>query len=118
MGYYAQFNSVDAENEAVVVYDKDRPVGCGCLREYDTDTAEVKRMFVLPAERKKGIASLVLNELEKCAKEQGYKKVILETGANLAEAVNLYRKHQYEITDNYGPYIGIKESVCMKKIIS
>jgi len=56
--------------------------------------------------------------LEKWAKELGYKKVILETGDQLSEAINLYQKHQYEITDNYGPYIGMKESVCMKKMIA
>lgn len=118
MEYYGLFNYVDADHRAVVVYDTDRPVGCGCLREIDTETTEVKRMFVLPSERKKGIASLVLTELEKYAKELGYKKIILETGDKLTEAINLYQKHKYEITDNYGPYVGLQESVCMKKIIA
>jgi len=36
----------------------------------------------------------------------------------LTEAVQLYQKHQYQIMDNYGPYIGMEESVCMKKIIA
>ena len=118
MEYYGRFNYVDGDHEAVVVYDDGKPVGCGCLRKHDTDTAEVKRMYVLPSERKKGVASLVLNELEKFAKELGYKKVILETGRSLTNAVNLYQKHRYEVMDNYGPYIGMQESVCMKKIIA
>jgi GNAT superfamily N-acetyltransferase len=118
MEYYGLFNYVDEGHHAVVVYDDDKPVGCGCLRNVDSETAEVKRMFVLPSARKKGVASLVLRELEKWAKEMEYKKVILETGDRLTEAINLYQKHQYSITENYGPYIGKQESVCMKKIIN
>lgn len=117
MEYYGRFNYLDDGHQAVLVYNDDKPVGCGCLREVDKNTAEIKRMFVLPSERKKGIATLVLKELEQWAKEQNYKKLILETGSILTEAINLYRKHLYEITDNYGPYVGIQESVCMKKII-
>src|SRR5687767_12437290 len=118
MEYFGQFNYVDEDHRAIVVYDDNKLVGCGCLREIDSETVEVKRTFVLPSERKKGIAGLVLSELEKWAKELGYKKVILETGDRLTEAIHLYQKHQYKITDNYGPYVGVKESVCMKKIIS
>lgn len=118
MEYYGRFNYVDEDHKAVVVYEEHMAVGCGCLREIDAETTEVKRMFVLPSERNKGVASLVLKELEKWAKELGYKNVILETGGQLTEAVRLYQKHAYEITDNYGPYVGIRESVCMKKIIT
>jgi putative acetyltransferase len=118
MEYFGQFNYVDEDHRAIVIYDNNKPVGCGCLREIDSETVEVKRMFVLPSERNKGIAGLALNELEKWAKELGYKEVILETGDRLTEAIHLYQKHEYQITDNYGPYIGIKESVCMKKIIT
>lgn len=118
MEYYGRFNYVDKDHRAVVVYNAGRAVGCGCLREIDKETTEVKRMFVLPTERKKGVASMVLKELELFAKELGYKKIILETGDMLTEAINLYQKHQYEITENYGPYIGMKESVCMEKIIA
>ena len=117
MEFFGQFNYVDEDHLAIVIYDNGKPVGCGCLRQFDSETAEVKRMFVLPSERKKGVAGLVLAELEKWAKESGYTKVILETGDRLTEAINLYQKHQYKITDNFGPYVGVQESVCMKKII-
>lgn len=118
MEYFGQFNYVDEDHRAVVIYNNDKPTGCGCLRAIDKDTAEIKRMYVLPSERKKGIAGLVLAELETWAKELGYRQVILETGDRLTEAIHLYQKHGYNITDNYGPYVGIKESVCMKKIIT
>jgi putative acetyltransferase len=118
MEYFGRFNYVDEDHRAIVVYNNTVPVGCGCLREIDSETTEVKRMFVLSSERKQGVAGLVLDELEKWAKELEYKKVILETGDRLTAAIHLYQKHQYKITDNYGPYVGIKESICMKKIIS
>ena len=117
MEFFGRFNYVDEDHRAIVVYNNNKPAGCGCLREVDSETVEVKRMFVQSSERKKGIASLVLTELEKWAKESGYRKVILETGDRLTEAINLYQKHQYKITDNFGPYVGVRESVCMKKVI-
>jgi GNAT superfamily N-acetyltransferase len=117
MEYFGQFNYVDEDHRAIVIYSNRKPVGCGCLREIDAKTTEIKRMFVLPQERNKGIAGLVLHELEKWAKELGYKKVILETGDRLTAAIHLYQKHQYKITENYGPYVGIKDSVCMEKMI-
>lgn len=117
MEFFGRFNYVDEDHQAVLIYNEGKPVGCGCLRETDAETVEIKRMFVVPAERKKGVASLVLTELEKWAKESGYGKIILETGDKLTEAINLYQKHQYKITDNFGPYVGVKESICMKKVI-
>ena len=117
MEYYGRFNYVDEDHRAIVVYNHDLAVGCGCLREIDSQTTEVKRMYVSPFERKKGVASMVLNELEKWAKELNYKKIILETGDRLTEAINLYQKHQYRITENYGPYVGMQASVCMEKLI-
>lgn len=117
MEYYGRFNYVDEDHRAIVVYNHDLAVGCGCLREIDSQTTEVKRMYVSPFERKKGVASIVLHELEKWAKELNYKKIILETGDRLTEAINLYQKHQYRITENYGPYVGMQASVCMEKLI-
>jgi hypothetical protein len=42
---------------------------------------------------------------------------ILETGFMQKEAISLYQKLSYTITENYGQYIGIENSVCMKKNI-
>ena len=112
--FYNQFNKTDAIKHVVVFYENDIAVGCGAFREKETDTVEIKRMFVHPDYRKKGIASQVLAELERWAKEVNYKFTILETGKNQPEAINLYQKLGYAIIPNYPPYEKMDNSVCMK----
>jgi ribosomal protein S18 acetylase RimI-like enzyme len=72
-------------------------------------------MFVSPAARGNGIASKILNELEVWATEKGFKYTVLETLKTNTEAVNLYNKQHYKVIDNYGPYITLTNSVCMRK---
>ena len=74
-------------------------------------------MYVPLNRRGQGIASLVLKELEKWAKELGYKKCILETGLKQPEAIRLYEKNGYKSIPNYGQYSGVENSVCYEKVI-
>jgi putative acetyltransferase len=113
--FFNQFNKLDTIRHALVAYDKGEPVGTGAIREYSWDTMEIKRMFVLPEKRGKGIASVVLNELERWSLEMNYKKCILETGSKLPEAVNLYQKSGYQRIANYGQYAGVTDSICFEK---
>src|SRR5690349_5894182 len=78
--FYDQFNKIDKIKYAVMAYENDKPVGCGAIKEYDPDTMEIKRMYILPESRGKGIATKILTELEVWANELHYKKCILETG--------------------------------------
>lgn len=113
--FYNQFNKLDSIKHVIVAYDNDTPAGCGAIKEFSGDTMEVKRMFVPMKLRGKGIASLVLNELEKWTIELDYKKCILETGKRQPEAIALYKKNGYLQIPNYGQYIGIENSVCFIK---
>jgi putative acetyltransferase len=115
--FYAQHNTLDKINHVVVCYQDDVAIGCGAFKKLDSNTVEIKRMFVHPDFRGKGIASAVLNELEVWASEFNYTSCVLETGKNNPEAVALYHKSGYEITPNYGQYENIITSVCLKKII-
>jgi GNAT superfamily N-acetyltransferase len=115
--FYNQFNKTDAIKHVIVFYENDIAVGCGAFREKKEDTVEIKRMYVHPDHRKKGIASSVLAALEIWAKEVGYVYTILETGKNQPEAINLYQKLNYTIIPNYPPYEKIDNSVCMKKTL-
>jgi GNAT superfamily N-acetyltransferase len=72
-------------------------------------------MYTLPEVRGKGLATLVLNELELWAKELKYAKCVLETGKKQPEAIRLYEKNGYIIIPNYGQYAGIKNSLCFEK---
>ncbi|MGA9649280.1 GNAT family N-acetyltransferase [Pedobacter sp.] len=115
--FYAQFNKVDAIKEVVVAFCNNTPVGCGAIKPFSDSAAEVKRMFVHPQSRKKGIAIKILAELENWAAELGFSECVLETGKKQPEAIALYQKVGYHITPNYGQYIGIDNSVCMLKAL-
>ena len=113
--FYAHINKTAILNFALVCYLDNVAVGCGAFREMDKKTVEIKRMFVHPDYRGKGIASAILKELEHWANELNYSQTILETGVNQPEAIALYKKSGYEVIQNYGQYVGVEASVCMKK---
>ena len=115
--FYAQYNKIDAIKHVVVAYENDAAIGCGAMKAFDKNAMEVKRMFVPLENRGKGIASIVLAELETWANELGYEKCVLETGLKQPEAIRLYEKNGYAKIPNYGQYIGIDNSVCFEKKI-
>lgn len=116
--FFVQFNKIDLIRNVVVAYEEDEPVGCGAIKAYDTTTMEVKRMFVPADKRGKGIASMVLQELEEWAKELGYEKCILETGNKMSDAISLYKKNNYNVIPNYGQYADIADSICFEKVLN
>ena len=113
--FYDQFNQIQNLKYCLLAYKDKAPVGCGAIKTYDEHTMEVKRMFVLNEYRGKGIATRILKELEIWTQELHFLACILETGINQPEAIALYKKNGYKITDNYGQYKGIVASVCFKK---
>ncbi|MFT3744248.1 MAG: GNAT family N-acetyltransferase [Pyrinomonadaceae bacterium] len=114
--FYAQFNKPVGLSGVVVAYRDDEPVGCGAFRTYNENSVEIKRMYVRPDRRGLRIAADVLTELEKWAKEDGSVEYVLETGFKQPEAIALYKRSGYEVILNYGQYIGVENSVCMRKI--
>ena len=116
--FYAQFNKVDAIKEVVVAYQNETAVACGAIKPYSETAAEVKRMFVHPDYRKQGFAAKVLAELENWAATLGFTECVLETGKKQPEAIALYQKAGYQVTPNYGQYIGVENSVCMAKRVA
>ena len=115
--FYAQYNKIALIKNVIVVYENDVPIGCGAFKEYETGIAEVKRMYTLPDQRGKGIATTILSGLENWASELGYSKCILETGKKQSEAIALYKKNGYANTSNYGQYVNIENSVCFEKTL-
>ncbi len=116
--FYAQFNKVDKIRHVVIAYAGGEAVGCGAIKEYAEGVAEIKRMFVRPENRGRGIAGQILAELETWAKELNYSECILETGIKQPEAIRLYQKSGYEKIPSYGQYLNVANSVCMKKLIT
>ncbi len=115
--FYAQFNTIDRIKYVVVAYENATPVGCGAIKEYDAKTMEIKRMYVPPENRNKGIASKILSALEHWAMELSYTRCILETGKKQPEAIALYRKSGYQRVQNYGQYANVDNSVCFEKVL-
>jgi putative acetyltransferase len=113
--FYHQFNGIDNIKYVLVAYLDNVAVGCGAIKEYEADTVEVKRMYVLPNYRGQGVASQILGALENWAVELGYDYCVLETGKRQPDAIALYQKNNYEIIVNYGQYTEVENSVCMKK---
>ena len=115
----SSFKKEDMSNErSIFVVARDlngEALGCGALRYYTNETAEIKRMYV--RKKSSGIGSKILNFLEIKAKEFKYKKIILETRVINKRAVNFYKQNGYNTTDNYGKYVGRTEAVCFDKNI-
>lgn len=77
--------------------------------------AEIKRMFVVPEGRGRGLARRILRALEDSARAAGRTRIVLETGTPLSEAMALYVSSGYEPTANFGPYRGYCDSRCFTK---
>ena len=95
-------------------------VGCGALRPFPAvpGTAEIKRMYVAPTVRGRGIGRELLNELERRARDFGYTRLCLETGVRQPEAVALYQKAGFLPIAKYAPYEDNIHSICLAKVLS
>lgn len=114
--FYGQYNCVEEISIVVLAYVEKELAGCGCFKNFDDSSVEVKRMFVAKEYRGKGIAGSILTELESCAAELGKISSVLELGNKQPEAIRLYTKQGYAVIPNYGQYIGMEAtSICMKK---
>lgn len=111
-------NLIEFNDNVVLIYLDGKAVASGCFKTYNEKTVELKRMFVSPEARGLGLAQLVIKELEKEAKNQGFETMILETLYKQIEAISLYQKVGFEIVENYEPYVDLTNSVCMSKSIN
>jgi len=113
--FYDQFNKIENINNVIVAYAGQQPVAAGAFKKFSPGTVEIKRMFVKPDFRGRGIAFQILQQLENWAAELGYSCCILETGKKQPEAIALYKKSGYKVIPNYGQYKNVSNSVCMQK---
>lgn len=88
-------------------------IGGGCFKLVDQETAEVKRVFVSPYFRGLNVGSGIMEEIIAWAKELNLKQLVLETGELQHQALQLFRKYGFVNIENFGPYIGVKGSICM-----
>jgi GNAT superfamily N-acetyltransferase len=113
-----KLDELEAEKGAFVIARlAGRPVGCGALRRLEEGVGEVKRMFVRPEARRRGVARVVLAKLEETARALGFRTLRLETGARQPEAIALYESHDYRPIPRFGEYADDPFSVCYEKAL-
>lgn len=115
--FYNQFNGTDNINHVLVAYENSIALSCGAFKIMDFKVVEIKRMYTVPSYRGKGLAALVLKNLEEWASKEGFKCCVLETGTRQIAAIRLYEKCGYQIIENYGQYKGVINSCCFEKAI-
>ena len=102
----------------VVVRDDDeRAVACGGICRFDETRAELKRMYVVPDARGRGLGRRVLVELEVEARRLGYRALVLETGDLQEAALGLYVSAGFERIPCYPPYDSRELSLCFEKTL-
>ena len=80
------------------------PAACGAWRVYPPGGVEIKRVYVAPEFRRRGLAQLVVAALERSAAEAGHDAVVLNTGDRQPEAIALYTDLGYVPVPGYGVY--------------
>ncbi len=99
----------------LIAFRGDTPVGCGAVRRLEEGTAEIKRMFVDPAQRGAGVGGAILAALETQARRLGARRLLLETGDRQPEALALYRRAGFTSIAPFGEYVGSRLSICLAK---
>ncbi|GGC03557.1 GNAT family N-acetyltransferase [Cellulomonas carbonis] len=103
---------------ATVVADVDgEPAGCVALRadeHHGPSVGEVKRMYVRPEHRGRGLSRILLAEIHGLAHEHGLRRLVLETGDRLTAAIALYSSAGWTRIPNYGPYADEPTSLCFE----
>ncbi|MBB5138640.1 GNAT superfamily N-acetyltransferase [Thermocatellispora tengchongensis] len=93
----------------------DEAVGCGAVQPAEPGVAELKRMYVAPAFRGRGIARGLLAALEDLARAMEYRALRLATGLKQPEAIALYESSGYTLTPPYGKYVRQPATRCYLK---
>jgi putative acetyltransferase len=102
----------------LMAYAGDEGIGCGAVRLNEPGVAEIKRMYVVPSWRGRGVAGALLAELEAHARALGAKQLVLETGARQPESIAVYRRAGFVEIPRFGDYVDSPLSVCMGKQIA
>jgi putative acetyltransferase len=102
----------------VVAYLDGLPLACGALRPIDSETAEVKRMYIQRDHRRRGLGRAVLAYLQREARRLGYKRLLLETGYKQLASIALYESFGFHRIPPFGEYKNDPTSVCYELYLS
>jgi putative acetyltransferase len=98
-------------------WEGDQLMGCGALKELNSQHGELKSMRTAAAHLRKGVAQALLEHILREAKGRGYKKLSLETGSMAAfqPARRLYEKYEFDYCGPFADYVEDPNSVFMTK---
>jgi GNAT superfamily N-acetyltransferase len=90
----------------VALYEGERAVAGGGVKQLQPGVGEIKRMYVVPDRRGAGLSRELLVALEDLARDLGHERVRLDTGVHQHAALHLYRSAGYSEIDDYNrnPY--------------
>jgi len=88
----------------VIARDASELIGCGAIRPLSDQTAEVKRLYIIPAYRARGVARQLMHVLERFARDSGFTEIWLETGLRQPAAIRLYESLGYRRIAGFGDY--------------
>lgn len=114
---YAEANRPESFDSLLVAYEGAVPVGCGSWKRADETAAEIKRIYVLPEYRRRGIASAIIRALEESIARAGYNRIILETARTTEDSEKLYLAAGYRPMEYYGSPAGAENCRCFQKAI-
>lgn len=114
---FMPYNISESIHDVVIAYADNEAIACAGLKRYSEQDAEVKRVWVEPAYRGNGLATAIMEQIERKAKEQGFGRTILQTREIMTEAVALYTKLGYRRIPNYPPYDKLEGAVCFARDI-
>ncbi|MFT5862012.1 MAG: putative acetyltransferase [Flavobacteriales bacterium] len=113
----SQFNTITDLKYVVLALKEGDAIGCGAISIYDSNSMEIKRMYVSPEVRGQKIGEKILSELEAWSKELDRIQCILFTGSKQPEASKLYQRNGYAPIEKYGKLKDILDCLCFAKDI-
>jgi len=102
--------ATDQRGGFLVAWAQGAVAGCAGSRAIGPATAELKRMWVRPAYRGRGVARALLVAVEDAARTAGHRELWLETGTGQPEAISLYTSAGYTPVPAFGQYAAAPEA--------
>ena len=112
---YDEYNDLNDPHIVILALNWGKPIACASFKIFDSETIEIKRVYVRRRYRGKAVAYKLVKQLEKLAMEENFRYSVIETGKDNIAAINLYKKLGYETIDNFGFFEGDDLCICMKK---
>ncbi len=106
---------IGADSRLVIAWIEGRPLGSGAIIPFAPDVAEVKRIYVAPEVRGRGVGRHILEELESLACAMGFWTLRLETGIGQPEAIRLYERAGFARFPCWGKFAADPLCLCYEK---